>query len=142
LFIVHNKLGPGFLEKIYQRAIVEELKYQKIPFEVEKKIKIYYKDTLIGYNNIDLIVYDKIILELKAVNNLEKFHISQVLSYLKASEFELALLVNFGTEKMEIKRIVNQKGKIYNHNPPKSSAVSANKTSIIRGSGKRALNMR
>jgi GxxExxY protein len=102
------------LEKIYKRATIEELKNQKIPFKTEKKVLIRYNNKLIGYNLIDLVVYNKIIVELKAVNNLEKFHISQVLAYLKASRFKLGLLVNFGAERLEIQRIINQHSKISN----------------------------
>src|SRR3990172_12059849 len=96
LFDVWNELGPGFLEKIYKRALLEELKKQNIPYKTEEKYKIYYNQKLIGYNKIDITVYKKIILELKAVNKLEKFHLSQVLAYLKATRFKLGLLINFG----------------------------------------------
>jgi len=112
LFDVWNELGPGFLEKIYKRALLEELKKQNIPYKTEEKYKIYYNQKLIGYNKIDITVYKKIILELKAVNKLEKFHLSQVLAYLKATGFKLGLLINFGAEKLEIKRVINQKSKI------------------------------
>jgi len=107
LFRVYNELGPGFLEKIYKRAVIEELDKQKIPYSTEKKFAIHYNNKTIGYNLIDLIVYDKIILELKAVNNLEKFHTSQMLAYLKATGFKLGLLVNFGAEKLKIRRIIS-----------------------------------
>jgi GxxExxY protein len=109
LFDVYNKLGPGFLEKIYKRAVKEELIARNIPFAEEKKFSIKYNDKVIGFNLIDLLVYDKIILELKAVNQLEKFHISQVLAYLKATGLKLGLLVNFGGKKLEIKRVINDK---------------------------------
>lgn len=107
LFKVYNELGTGFLEKIYKRAVIEELKKQRIPFLLEKTFAIRYNNKIIGYNLIDLIVYDKIILELKAVNNLERFHTSQVLAYLKATSLNLGLLVNFGGDKLEIKRIIS-----------------------------------
>lgn len=110
LFKVYNELGPGFLEKIYKRAVIEELEKQHIPFVLEKKYAIRYNNKIIGYNLIDLIVYDKIILELKAVNNLERFHISQVLAYLKATGLKLGLLVNFGAERLEIKRVISTDG--------------------------------
>ena len=109
LFDVYNKLGPGFLEKIYKRAVKEELVSQNIPFEEEKKFSIKYNNKTIGFNLIDLLVYEKIILELKAVNQLENFHLSQMLAYLKATGLKLGLLVNFGGEKLEIKRVINDK---------------------------------
>ena len=114
LFKVYNELGPGFLEKIYKRAVIEELDRQRIPYFTEKKFVIHYKNKIIGHNLIDLIVYDKIIFELKAVNNLEKFHTSQMLAYLKATDLKLGLLVNFGAEKLEIRRVVNQYSKRVN----------------------------
>ncbi|MFV1916895.1 MAG: GxxExxY protein [Patescibacteria group bacterium] len=106
LFGVYNELGPGFLEKIYKRAVAEELEKQHIPYVAEKKFTIRYNNKIIGYNLIDLIVFHKIILELKAVNNLERFHTSQVLAYLKATGLNLGLLVNFGADKLGIKRII------------------------------------
>ena len=109
LFDVYNKLGPGFLERIYKRAVVEELTTRNIPFVEEKRFSIKYNDKIIGFNLIDLLIFDKIILELKAVNQLEKFHLSQVLAYLKATGSKLGLLVNFGGEKLEIKRVINDK---------------------------------
>lgn len=112
LFKVYNGLGPGFLEKIYQRAVIEELKAQRIPFENEKKFAVHYKSKLMGYNAVDLVIYGKIILELKAVNKLEKFHLSQMLAYLKASGLKLGLVANFGASALGIKRVVNQTAKI------------------------------
>lgn len=109
LFDVYNKLGPGFLEKIYKRAVKEELVSRNIPFEEEKKFSIKYNNKVIGFNLTDLLVYEKIILELKAVNQLENFHLSQMLAYLKATGLKLGLLVNFGGEKLEIKRVINDK---------------------------------
>lgn len=107
LYKVYNELGPGYLEKIYQRAVLEELNSQKIPHEIERKVQIKYQNKIIGWNKLDLVVFEKILVELKAVNSLEKFHQSQVLAYLKSSGLRLGLLVNFGSEKLEIKRIVN-----------------------------------
>lgn len=107
LYKVYNELGPGFLEKIYQRAVIEELKQQEIPFETEKKVQVKYQGKVIGWNQLDLVVFGMIFLELKAVNGLEKYHESQVLAYLKSSELKLGLLVNFGSDNLEIKRLVN-----------------------------------
>lgn len=107
LFKVYNELGPGFLEKIYKRAVIDELEKEQIPFATEKKFAIRYNNKIIGYNLIDLIVYNNIVVELKAVNNLEKFHTSQVLAYLKATGLKLGLLVNFGAERLEVKRIIS-----------------------------------
>ena len=112
MFKVYNELGPGFLEKIYKRAVLEELKENRIPYKTEEKFKTFYKGRLIGYSQLDLIAWNKIMLELKAVNKLEKFHLSQVLAYLKAARLKLGLLVNFSSENLEIKRVINQRSKI------------------------------
>lgn len=108
LFKVYNELGPGFLEKIYKRAVIEELKKEKIPYATEKKAQIKYGGKVIGWNKLDLVVYDKIVLEIKAVNTLEKFHKSQILAYLKSSGLKLGLLANFGAEKLTIKRFIHR----------------------------------
>lgn len=109
LFDVYNRLGPGFLEKIYKRAVIEELINKSVPFAEEKRFSIKYNGKVIGFNLIDLLVFDKIILELKAVNKLENFHLSQILAYLKSTNLKLGLLVNFGSDKLEIRRVINSK---------------------------------
>ena len=102
---VYNELGHGFLEKVYQNAMYFELKSQGFKVEAQKQIKVYYKDELVGDFFADLLINDTIILELKACDILVKAHYVQTLNYLKATNIEIGLLLNFG-EKPEIKRLI------------------------------------
>lgn len=104
---VHNYLGNGFLEPVYQEAVQLELHDCQIPYEREKKIEIYYKNQLLEkYYVADFICYNNIILELKAVSKLLPEHKGQVLNYLKATNKKLALLINFGADKLEFVRVI------------------------------------
>ncbi|MBL7161595.1 MAG: GxxExxY protein [Anaerolineales bacterium] len=107
IFEVHNKLGPGLTEDIYERATIVELIARKIPFEQQKVINILYKGQSIGSYRLDLVIDNKIILELKAVSALNDLHKQQLLAYLKASNLRLGILVNFGTKRVEYVRIAN-----------------------------------
>lgn len=102
---VYNELGYGFLEKVYQNAMYFELKSQGFKVEAQKKIKVYYKEELVGDFLADLLINDTIILELKACEGLVKAHYTQTLNYLKATNVEIGLLLNFG-ERPEIKRLI------------------------------------
>lgn len=106
-FEVYNQLGPGLPEKVYQRAVIHELKTRKILYETEKVITIKYKDTKIGQQRLDLVIDGKIVLEIKATDNMHSLFTKQTLAYLKASDYKLALLVNFGGDRIVIKRFVN-----------------------------------
>jgi len=104
---VHKTLGYGFLEPVYQEALSIEFQKQNIPFEKEKILSIVYKDVELEKKYIaDFVCYDKIIVETKALSNLTDDHLGQVLNYLKATQFKLGLLVNFGQPILEYKRIV------------------------------------
>ena len=104
---VHNELGCGFLESVYQEALAKEFFLQNIIFEKEKQILINYKGYSLNKNFFaDFICFDKIIIELKAIDNLASEHEAQVINYLKATNMKLGLLVNFGKEKLEYKRLV------------------------------------
>ena len=104
---VHNNLGCGFLEAIYQEALAIELRDQLIPYEREKMLKIYYKGNLLDKDyRADFICYNKILVELKALDKLTLEHTSQVLNYLKATGYKLGLLINFGNNSLEYKRIL------------------------------------
>ncbi len=104
---VNKTLGCGFLEPIYQEALMIEFQKQNIPFEKEKILTITYKDIELEKRYIaDFVCYEKIIVELKALSSLSSDHQSQILNYLKATQFKLGLLVNFGQPKLEYKRIV------------------------------------
>ena len=110
VFAVHNELGCGFLERVYQDALEYEFKERGIPYEREKLIQIMYKDKPLGEPyRADFVCYDKIIVELKAVEKLQGIHRAQVVNYLKATEMKLGLLVNFGEEFANIERIVRYK---------------------------------
>ena len=104
---VHRELGHGFLEHVYQEALALEFKEQNIPFIREEKLDIYYKEhTLEQYYIADFVCYDKVIVELKAVQSLDSLHLAQVLNYLKATDMHLGLLVNFGVSSLETRRVV------------------------------------
>lgn len=102
---VHKALGSGFIEKIYVKALVYELEKNKVKFVREKPIKIKYESLLLGEHRLDFLIEDEIILEAKAVIEINNFHLAQVLSYLKAANKKLGLLLNFSKPKLEIKRI-------------------------------------
>ena len=100
---VYNELGFGFLENVYQNALYFELIKNQFKVEAQKIIKVYYKNQIVGSYKADLIVNDVIILELKAVEYLVEEHEFQLINYLKATNIEIGLLLNFG-KKPEIKR--------------------------------------
>ena len=105
---VHRKLGPGFLEAIYENALCVELGLQKIPFANQVEIHIDYKGIEVGIGRIDLLIGKLIVVELKTVEQLHPIHTAQVISYLKATNARLGLLVNFNVPILKdgIKRIV------------------------------------
>jgi len=107
VFEVHNMLGPGFLESLYEVALAHELALRHIPFERQKEIAVTYKGKLIGTHRLDLLVDKKIILELKAVTELTDIFKQQTLSYLKATNLQLGILINFGTPRVQYLRIAN-----------------------------------
>jgi GxxExxY protein len=102
---VYNTLGYGFLEKVYQNAMCLELKNQGYNVEAQKQIKVYYKGIVVGEYYADLIIDETIILELKACECLMDAHKAQLINYLKATNIEVGLLLNFG-ETPEFKRFI------------------------------------
>ena len=105
-FEVHNELGNGFLEPVYQEALELELKNQKIPYEREKLLPIVYKGHVLNKEYYaDFVCYDSVVVELKAVSVLAKAHRAQVLNYLKAADKKVGLLVNFGCNSLKWERI-------------------------------------
>ena len=104
-YAVYNELGYGFLEKVYQNAMYFELKSLGYKVEAQKQIKVYFKQQLVGEYYSDLLVEDKVIVELKACELLMNVHVAQIMNYLKATEVEVGLLLNFG-EEPEFKRII------------------------------------
>jgi len=106
-FEVGNVLGNGFLEKIYENALAHELRKKGLKVEQQQAIPVYYDQIAVGEYVADLLVEESIIVELKAVKNIEDIHRAQCIHYLKATGLKLCLLINFGTPKVQIKRIVN-----------------------------------
>lgn len=97
-FNVYNELGYGFLEKVYERAMVLELKNLNLDVEEQKKITVFYKEEKVGDYFADLIVNNQVIIELKAVERIAPEHEVQLVNYLKATNIEVGLLLNFGAK--------------------------------------------
>ena len=106
IFEVNRTLGSGFLEKVYENALMIELRKRGLKAESQVPIKVFYKEKTVGEYFADILVQDKVIIELKAVENLSKLHEAQILNYLKATGIQIGLLVNFRHPKAEIKRMV------------------------------------
>ena len=108
IFAVHHELGNGFLERVYQDALEFEFKERGIPYEREKNIQIMYKGKPLGEPyRADFVCYDKIIVELKALSELDGAHRAQVINYLKATKMKLGLLINFGETSAKVERLLN-----------------------------------
>lgn len=106
-FEVHNNLGAGFLEIVYKDALEYEFKKANIPYEREKQYVVKYKDHILPHKfYADFVIFDKIILEVKAVSGISDEFVAQALNYLKVSDNKLALIVNFGEQSINSKRIV------------------------------------
>ena len=103
---VHKNLGPGFVEKVYQRALYLEFKRAGLKFEREKKIAITYNSANLGYFEVDFVVDNRVILELKATQEIGDIHMAQIISYLKAAEIKVGLILNFANRSLEWKRVV------------------------------------
>lgn len=106
---VHTKLGNGFQEVIYQRALAIELRKAGIDFAREVEMPIHYDEQEIGTRRADFLVEGKILVELKALTHVEDVHIAQVLNYLEAYKLEIGLLLNFGSKRLEFKRLTNER---------------------------------
>lgn len=104
---VHNTLGNGFQERIYQRCLAIELQNSNLSFEQEVNQKIFYEGFDVGTRRADFIVENRVIIELKAVINLEDAHLAQTKNYLTAYGFEKGLLINFGSTSLQYKLIFN-----------------------------------
>ena len=102
---VHNTLGYGFLEKVYQNSLSIELRSLDLEVDVEKPIKVLYNGEIVGNYVADIVVEDKVIVEIKAVKELSGIHEVQLVNYLKATGIEVGLLINFGTS-VQVKRRV------------------------------------
>lgn len=104
---VHKILGNGFQEVIYQRALAIEMDAQKLNFNREQEMEIYYKGESIGTRRVDFFVEGKVMLEIKAIIKLEDVHLAQAINYLEAYGCKVGLLINFGSKSLEFKRVMN-----------------------------------
>jgi len=105
-FEVHNIFGAGFLEKVYEHALIIEMTKRGLVAESQKEINVSYKGSIVGSYFADLLINDEVIVELKAVEALTKVHEAQLLNYLKTTGKKLGLLINFGKDRVEHKRLV------------------------------------
>lgn len=103
---VHKRLGPGFLESIYEAALIIELKKRRLAVASQQPLPILYDGIEIGQHRLDLLVEDTIIVELKAAKNLEDIHFATVRSYLKAANLEHGLILNFSKHPLQMKRVL------------------------------------
>ena len=106
VFEVNKVLGPGFLEKVYENALVEELRRRGLKVENQVPIEVKYKGVRVGEYFADLLVEGKVIVELKTVERLERVHSARLLNYLKATGMKVGLLINFKGPKAEVRRVV------------------------------------
>lgn len=106
---VHNYLGNGFQEVVYQRALAIEFDEAKLDFAREDEMSIKYKSHDIGTRRVDFFVENKILVEIKAITKLDNIHLAQAINYLEAFDKEIGLLINFGSSSMEFKRVQNKK---------------------------------
>jgi GxxExxY protein len=107
-YVVANTLGNGFLEKVYENALAHELRKAGFTVEQQRAIKVHYDGVIVGDFVADLLVQEGVLVELKALKALDDIHVAQCLNYLKATKLKVYLLINFGTSKVQIRRIVNQ----------------------------------
>jgi GxxExxY protein len=108
---VHSTLGNGFQEVIYQRALALEMSFDGLSFEREKEMEIFYRDESIGTRRVDFFVEGCIMVELKALTELQDVHLAQAMNYLEAYNMEIGLLINFGARSLQFKRVHNKKYK-------------------------------
>jgi GxxExxY protein len=106
---VHKDLGPGFAENLYEEALKIELRQRGYQVEQQKKIEVKYKNEAIGLHILDMVVEKKVILELKAVTAILPLHLQQALGYLKSTDLPLAIVINFGAERVQFHRVVKTK---------------------------------
>lgn len=104
---VHNQLGAGFLEAVYREALEIEFREMGIPFRTETRLDVFYKEEKLSkYYVADFICFSAIIIEIKAIDGLTDEHFGQVLNYLKATGLRMGLLINFGSPKLQYKRVI------------------------------------
>jgi GxxExxY protein len=106
---VHKILGNGFQEVIYQRALAIEMKQQGLEFSREHEMEIFYKNEYVGTRRVDFFVEEKIMVEIKAIIQLEDVHLAQAINYLEAYGMKIGLLINFGSRSLQFKRVMKPK---------------------------------
>lgn len=116
---VHGILGNGFQEVIYQRALAQEMALQGLEFSREHEMEIHYKGEQIGTRRVDFFVEGLVMVELKAVIQLEDVHLAQAINYLEAYGLDIGLLINFGSRSLQFKRVMKPETKV-NHSPSKN----------------------
>lgn len=116
---VHNELGNGFQEVIYQRALEIEMNEQGLSFSREFEMPVYYKNQQIGTRRVDFLIEGIVSVELKAIIQLEDVHLAQAINYLEAYDLEVGLLINFGSKSLQFKRLSNKSFKQKNQGNPK-----------------------
>ena len=108
-FNVYNKLGSGYMEVIYQRALALEMRKADLIFTREHEMPVFYDEQEVGIRRADFIVEHNIMVELKAVTELNDIHLNQALNYLKAFKLDIGLLINFGSSSLQFKRLIYSK---------------------------------
>ena len=103
---IYNQLGRGFLESVYEEAFAYELELNEINFKKQEPMNVYYKGKKIKQFICDLLIEDKVIVELKAIKKITDLEIAQTINYLNAAKYEIGLLINFGAESLEFKRLI------------------------------------
>lgn len=103
---VHKALGPGFLEGVYEKALMVAFHHRQIHCQQQQEIRVFFEEEEVGQHRLDLVVERQIILELKAVKALEDIHFAQLRSYLKATGLHVGLLLNFNAPRLVVKRVV------------------------------------
>lgn len=116
---VHKRLGNGFQEVIYQRALAIEMELVGIQFKREFEMPIFYREQQIGTRRVDFLVEELVGVEIKALTKLEDVHLAQAINYLEAYNLEIGLLINFGAKSLEFKRLINPKFSNNNQINPK-----------------------
>lgn len=111
-YSVYNALGYGFLEKLYENALYFELKKRGLQVEQQKPIEVCYRDQIVGEYFADLVVEDKVIVEIKAAKQIAREHEAQILNYLKATRYEVGLLLNFGPQPAQKRRVFENSRKV------------------------------
>jgi len=106
IFNVYNTLGCGHKEQVYQKALAKEFNEMKLPYKKEESLSVRYKNEVVGNYRPDFVADDKVIIELKAVEFMPKSYETQLVHYLKTTCYEIGLLVNFGSPRLSIKRII------------------------------------